>query len=81
MARPKGYVVEWNEQDNEWKVRKSGNTRASRVFDRKKKAVSYGKKQARRTDTAVRVFTRDGRHQETQTYTTTDRTVAWEESV
>ena len=63
----------WNKDKGHWEVKREGASRASRVFDTKKKAIRYGKKRANEVGTSLEVFTRDGRHQETDTYATTDK--------
>lgn len=73
MPRPKGYEVKWNQKDKKWKVRLSGSSRASRVFDNKKDALYKAKEFAKDKNTLVRVYTRDGRHQETLNYTSVER--------
>ena len=73
MPRPRGYVVKYRADHDEWKVRLRGSTRASKTADNKKKAVRMGKRLANDNNTSLYVYTRDGRHQETQNYTATDR--------
>lgn len=73
MPRPTGYEVKYNPEDDEWKVRLSGSSRASKTADKKTKAVKMGKELANNRSTFLRVYTRDGRHQETQNYSSTDR--------
>lgn len=73
MARPKGYELKWNSDDEEWKLRLSGSTRASFTFDKKLKGIKKGKELANDRSTFLRVYTRDGRHQETQNYSSVDK--------
>jgi len=69
----KNYRLTWDSDDQKWKVRREGASRAGRVFDKKKAALRYGKRRAKEEDTSLEIFTRDGRHQETDTYATTEK--------
>lgn len=71
MARR--YFVTYNSSKEHWEVKLENAERASRVFDHKKKAVRYAKKRANDTGRNLEIFTRDGRHQATNTYGTTDK--------
>lgn len=74
MPRPsRSYTVKYYSDDNEWKVRLEGSSRASATKPTKKKAVREGKRLANQRGTSLRVFHRDGRHHETITYATSDR--------
>lgn len=73
MPRPKGYELKWHPEDKKWKLRLSGNERASFVFDKKTDGIKKGKELANDKSTFLRVYTRDGRHQETQNYSAVDR--------
>ena len=67
------YHVEYNQSDNEWKVRLTGSSRASKTADTKRKAVREGKRLANQRGAELHVYTREGRHQETQNYASVDR--------
>ncbi len=46
--------------DNRWSVRKSGASRASRIFDKKAEAIAYAKIQALREHTDLYIHGKDG---------------------
>lgn len=46
--------------DNRWSVRKSGASRASRIFDKKTEAIAYAKIQALREHSALYIHGNDG---------------------
>jgi hypothetical protein len=46
--------------DERWSVRKSGASRASRIFDKKADAVAYAKSQALREHSALYIHGNDG---------------------
>jgi hypothetical protein len=46
--------------DNRWSVRRSGASRASRIFDKKAEAVAYAKTQALREHTDLYIHGKDG---------------------
>lgn len=72
MAR-KNYLVTYNDEKGAWEVRLENASRVSKRVDTKKKAIKEGKRLAKQKGTSVEFYTRDGRHQETDTYATTDR--------
>jgi len=72
MAR-RNYYVTYNKEKGHWEVRLENASRASKVKDTKKKAIKEGKRLAKKKGTSLEVYTRDGRHQETDTYATTDK--------
>ena len=51
-----------------WSVRPSGATRATRVFDTQKDAVSFAKTQARKESAELYVHRRDGTIQERDSF-------------
>ena len=72
MAK-RNYHVEYSESDGEWKLRLTNASRASKTFDSKTKAVREGKRLANNKSVELLVYTKDGRHQETQNYSAVDR--------
>jgi len=46
--------------DNRWSVRKSGASRASRIFDRKVDAIAYAKSHALKEHTDLYIHGKDG---------------------
>ena len=72
MAR-RNYRLTWSDEKQQWQVRLEGASRASRLFDKKNQALRWGKRRAKEKDTSLEIFTKDGRHQETDTYATTEK--------
>lgn len=73
MARRRNYMLTFNDDRNMWEVRLENASRVSARKDTKKKAMKEGKRLAKQRGTSLEIFTRDGRHQETDTYATVDR--------
>jgi hypothetical protein len=55
-------------EDGSWGVRKTGEERASRVFDRKSDAVTYARDVARRVHGELYIHGNDGRIRESTSY-------------
>lgn len=73
MARRRNYTLTYNEDKRAWEIRLENSPRVSARKDTKKKAMREGKRLAKQRGTSLEIFTRDGRHQETDTYATVDR--------
>lgn len=71
--RRRNYRVTYNQERDAWEVKLENASRVSARKDTKKKAVREGKRLAKQRETSLLTFTRDGRHQETDTYATTER--------
>ncbi len=67
MAKKKGHHVAPSPRGG-WSVRKTGASRASRVFDTQKDAVEYGKKQARENHSELYIHRKDGTIRERDSY-------------
>lgn len=72
MSR-RNYLLTYNSERKAWEVRLENATRVSAREDTKKKALKEGKRLAKQRGTSLETYTRDGRHQETDTYATTSR--------
>lgn len=73
MAGRRTYLLTYNDEKRAWEVRLENSSRVSARKDTKKAAIREGKRLAKQRGTSLQTFTRDGRHQETDTYATTDR--------
>lgn len=73
MARRRSYLLTYNDEKRAWEVRLENASRVSAREDTKKAAIKEGKRLAKQRGTSLQTFTRDGRHQETDTYATTDK--------
>ncbi len=51
-----------------WSVKKSGSSRASRIFDNKKSAVEYGRELSRNERTELYIHKRNGMIQDKRSY-------------
>lgn len=58
MSKKSTHVVP-NKNDG-WSVRKSGSSRASKVFDTKKDAIDYAKGQAKKEKSELYIHKKDG---------------------
>lgn len=68
MKRTKYWVV-WNSDIKKWKVTKTGQFRALKIFDIKSKAIDYGVKVARNNESSqLFIKNKDGKIAEERTY-------------
>lgn len=66
MAKGAYHVV--SRADGKWSVRKTGEGRASKVFDRRSEAIAFGRSVAKGKSGELIVHGRDGRVREVNTY-------------
>lgn len=66
MAKQAYHVV--SRSDGKWSVRRTGEGRATRVFDTRSDAISFGRSAAKDEAGELIVHGRDGRIRETNTY-------------
>jgi len=64
--KKKNYDVSPN--DGRWQVKQHGKSRASKVFDTQKKAISYGKKRAKQSNGELYIKNRKGQIREANSY-------------
>lgn len=67
------YEVRYREADGMWIVIGTNASRASKKLKDKKSAVRVAKRLANQNGESIRVYTRDGRHQQSHRYDMTDR--------
>lgn len=67
------YEVRWRDSEQMWIVIGKQATKASKKYENKKAAVRAAKRLANKNGVSVEVFTRDGRHQQSQRLDMTDR--------
>lgn len=73
MARRRNYTLTFDDDRKMWEIRLEGARRVSGRKDTKKKAIREAKRLAKQRSTSLEIYTRDGRHQETDTYANADR--------
>jgi hypothetical protein len=66
MSKKENYDV--SPSDNKWQVKKHGSSRASKKFDTQKKAIDYGKKQAKKNKSELYIKNRKGQVREANSY-------------
>lgn len=73
MPPRRNYLLTYNDDKGAWEVRLENASRVSTREDTKKAALREGKRLAKQRGTSLEIYTRDGRHQETDTYATTKK--------
>lgn len=67
------YEVRWRDSEQMWVIIGKRASKASKKFENKKAAVRAAKRLANENGVSVEVYTRDGRHQQSQRLDMTDR--------
>lgn len=66
MSKKQNYDV--SPSSDKWQVKKHGASRASKKFDTQKKAIKYGKKQAKKSKSELYIKNRKGQVRDANSY-------------